>query len=253
MTAGDDEAAMISTLKSRLQKSSLFFVGMDGCKKEKIAEKLAGKLGYKFIDTNAIISELLEAPIDKAFAIINEDDFVKVERAVLDQVQAYYAAVVSTGSCTALDAENWAKFRTGIVVYVQAESKDIANEGLQAALPSEAAAMLNLKDEEKRELLLAQRASYYEQADVIFSLPAGLELEEVVTAVAKQVSEFIEENPAPEKATLSEAHAQALSRIMDVGDKESEIETSPATTVPQDQLLALERMLEEGDEEKKSK
>jgi shikimate kinase len=46
----------------------------------------AVKLGYKFIDTNAIISELLEAPIAKAFTIINEDDFVKVERAVLDQV-----------------------------------------------------------------------------------------------------------------------------------------------------------------------
>eukprot|EP00287_Rhodomonas_sp_CCMP768_P003646 CAMPEP_0196735070 /NCGR_PEP_ID=MMETSP1091-20130531/13630_1 /TAXON_ID=302021 /ORGANISM="Rhodomonas sp., Strain CCMP768" /LENGTH=337 /DNA_ID=CAMNT_0042078673 /DNA_START=18 /DNA_END=1031 /DNA_ORIENTATION=+ len=251
----ESEEAIFPTLKSKLQKTSLFFVGMDGCKKETIAKELAGKLGYKFMDTNSIIAELLEAPIEKAFSIINEDDFVKVERAVLDQVQAYYAAVVSTGSCTPLDAENWAKFRTGIVVYVRAEAKDLQEEGLQAPLPSEAAAMLNLDDAERRELLLAQRTSFYEQADVVFPLPVDAPAQDMAEAIAREVVRFIEENPAPKDARLSEAHAQALSRIMDLGEQDSDsgVETQPATSVPQDQIQALEKMLDTGADEDKSK
>jgi shikimate kinase len=47
---------------------------------------------------------------------LGEDEFRKVETAVLDQVQAYYGTVVSTGSMAPVYPENWSKFRTGAPV-----------------------------------------------------------------------------------------------------------------------------------------
>ena len=60
---------------------------MDGSSKEVVGQELAKKLGYKYFNTNEIISELLKVPIDKAFEQLGEDEFLKVERAVLDQVR----------------------------------------------------------------------------------------------------------------------------------------------------------------------
>ena len=44
---------------------------------------------------------------------LGEEEFRKIETAVLDQVQAYYGTVVSTGSMAPVYPENWSKFRTG--------------------------------------------------------------------------------------------------------------------------------------------
>ena len=46
---------------------------------------------------------------------LGEEEFNKIETAVLDQVQAYYGTVVSTGSIAPVFPNNWSKFRTGLV------------------------------------------------------------------------------------------------------------------------------------------
>jgi shikimate kinase len=46
---------------------------------------------------------------------LGEEEFNKIETAVLDQVHAYYGTVVSTGSIAPVFPNNWSKFRTGLV------------------------------------------------------------------------------------------------------------------------------------------
>ena len=50
-----------------------------------------------------------------AMTTLGEEEFNKIETAVLDQVQAYYGTVVSTGSIAPVFPNNWSKFRTGLV------------------------------------------------------------------------------------------------------------------------------------------
>eukprot|EP00960_Hanusia_phi_P045460 757258-Hanusia_phi.AAC.1 len=140
---------------------------MDGSSKESVGEELAKKLGYKYFSTNGIISELLKMPIEKAFDQLGEEEFLKIERAVLDQLQAYYGAVISTGSCAALQSENWAKFRT-----VKAET--LENVGLQKPLKSEEAVFLDKDEGGLLDALMSQRSSFYEQVDI--SRAAGARL-----------------------------------------------------------------------------
>jgi shikimate kinase len=165
-TDGDAPADVFFSLKQRLQKANVWLIGMDGCGKETIGKELAKKLGYKFMDTNEIIAALLKTPIETAMTTLGEEEFNKVERAVLDQVQAYYGTVVSTGSIAPVFPENWSKFRTGLVAYCKVPHDGLKNEGLQDALSTEAPLISGMPDESRMELLLAQRETKYEQADV---------------------------------------------------------------------------------------
>jgi len=195
---------------------------MDGCDKEIIGQELATKLGYKYMNTNDIIASLLKTPIETAMTTLGEDEFNKIETAVLDQVQAYYGTVVSTGSIAPVFPENWSKFRTGLVAYCKVPHEGLKNQGLQDALLSEAPLLAGMPDDSRMELLLAQREIKYSQADVTVSLTGKEDLEEKLIAIADGLRVFILQNPANDKPVLGEAHAQAISRIMGLGTKENE-------------------------------
>jgi shikimate kinase len=111
---------------------------MDGCGKEALALGLAKKLGYNFLDTNSILGQLLKKRVSAdTFNEIGEEQFTALERAVLDEVQAYMDTVVSTGSLAPMQPENWAKFRTGLVAYIKVAEGELDPNGLQAPLASE--------------------------------------------------------------------------------------------------------------------
>ena len=162
----DAPADVFFSLKQRLQKANVWLVGMDGSDKSVIGQQLAKKLGYKFMDTNEIIASLLKSPIETAMTTLGEEEFRKVETAVLDQVQAYYGTVVATGSIAPVFTENWSKFRTGLVAYCKVPPEGLKNEGLQDALSDEAPLLAGMPDDSRMELLLAQREIKYAQADV---------------------------------------------------------------------------------------
>ncbi len=83
---GQSGQELYKDLKIRLKSSNIWLVGMDGSQKDLVGDFLARKLGYRFIDTNVIIEQLAKVPIGSALPTLGEESFVKVERAVLDQV-----------------------------------------------------------------------------------------------------------------------------------------------------------------------
>lgn len=220
---------------------------MDGSDKSVIGQQLAKKLGYKFMDTNEIIASLLKSPIETAMTTLGEEEFRKVETAVLDQVQAYYGTVVATGSIAPVFTENWSKFRTGLVAYCKVPPEGLKNEGLQDALSDEAPLLAGMPDDSRMELLLAQREIKYAQADATISLTGSEDLEEKLAAVAEGLRVFIVENPAPDQPMLGEAHARAISR--EVYGVPQEDKPNPAQ---KEKVDALNALLKEDTEDPKS-
>ena len=209
MAATDDDAPadVFFSVKQRLQKCNIWLIGMDGSDKQIVGQALAKKLGYKFMDTNEIIAALLKQPVEKAIEAVGEEEFVKVERAVLDQVQAYYGTVISTGSMAPSFPENWSKFRTGLVAYCKVPPEGVKKEGLQAALADEAPLLEGMPAENQMELLLAQRELKYSQADVTVSLTGSENLEDKLLAVAEGLRVFVDDAGA---ADIVGARARTL-------------------------------------------
>jgi shikimate kinase len=126
------------------------------------------------------------------------------------RAQAYMSTIVATGSVAPLDMENWAKFRTGLVVYLRTSEEGLKKEGIQVALQSEPNSLapgVPSKNAALMPLILAQREAVYSQADVTVDVN-GMSTTDAVAKLSEAITDFIVANPAPEKAKLSEAHAQ---------------------------------------------
>ena len=249
MAATDDDAPadVFFSVKQRLQKCNIWLIGMDGSDKQIVGQALAKKLGYKFMDTNEIIAALLKQPVEKAIEAVGEEEFVKVERAVLDQVQAYYGTVISTGSMAPSFPENWSKFRTGLVAYCKVPPEGVKKEGLQAALADEAPLLEGMPAENQMELLLAQRELKYSQADVTVSLTGSENLEDKLLAVAEGLRVFVVNNPASDAPVLGEAHARAISRTLGLGTAEKEGADADMEAAKQKDIERLKKMMDEPD------
>lgn len=123
---------------------------------------------YRFVDTNQIMSQLSGGkPVsDALLAEMGEPVWVQLERQVMDAVQAYMSTVVATGSVAPLDIENWAKFRTGVVVYLSVTEAGLKQgEGIQCGLNGETNALSPGLPEKAGvlPLILAQREARYSQ------------------------------------------------------------------------------------------
>jgi len=247
----EDAEVAVFRLKKNLAKSNVWLIGMDGCGKDAIGKDLARVLGYRFLDTNQIIGDLAKQPVDDALVdSMGQNEWMELEKGVLDQVQAYLSTIVATGSLAPLERENWAKFRTGIVAYLSSDGSKLAESGVQGPVESETAAMLpGLSNRERLGLLLAQRESLYTQADIVIEV-GGLPLNEATAKLVSSLNTLIADSPAPKEPKLSEAHAQALARILQEEEKEEEKDKRPGgADVAREDIEKLYKMMDGGDGE----
>lgn len=100
-----------------------------GCGKTSLGRKLARRLGYRFIDTDARIEELEGAEINDIFRYEGEDYFRKAERRVLEQlVEEGGDLIVSTGGGLPTWQDNMAFMnRTGETLYIRRPAAQIAS------------------------------------------------------------------------------------------------------------------------------
>eukprot|EP00904_Undaria_pinnatifida_P007474 jgi/Undpi1/3857/HiC_scaffold_16.g07226.m2 len=184
-------------LGSRLKGTNVFFVGMMGTGKSTIARSLADVMGrYIFLDTDSIIEELLGASVGEVFATDGEEAFRSVESQVLDQVHSYVKTCIATGGGIVTEAKNWGRMQTGVVVWLDMESKDILDRLMKD--PEQVAKRpLLAGDDPKASLdaIMEKRRSQYAQADVTVQLEAGDNVEEATLNVINSVLAFIDSNP----------------------------------------------------------
>src|SRR5262249_55275068 len=79
------------------QQEPLFLVGFMGAGKSTIGKTLAKRLGYEFLDSDAIIESNAGRSIPEIFASLGEDEFRNLERNTLKSLSGLTRAVVALG------------------------------------------------------------------------------------------------------------------------------------------------------------
>ena len=152
------------SLKQRLGGRSLYLVGMMGSGKTSTGRPLAERLGYGFVDADAVIEQAAGCSIPEIFDRDGEAGFRKLESQVLSAISQRHSLVVATGGGVVTQPENWGLLHSGIVIWL-----DVVPEQLMVRLRSDNTVrpLLQTADPEAAlNALLNQRRPLYAEADL---------------------------------------------------------------------------------------
>lgn len=156
-------------LQKRLGGVNIYLVGMMGAGKTTTGRILAQRLGYGFVDTDAVITEFRQRPIREIFAQEGEAAFRELEQQVLAQVSSYHHLVVATGGGIVLNPMNWSYLRHGIVVWLHVPLAVLCQRLRQ---DQERPLLQEQPLEERLSELLQARQYLYAQADLELKITA---------------------------------------------------------------------------------
>ena len=152
------------TLKQRLGGRSLYLVGMMGSGKTSTGRPLAERLGYGFVDADAVIEQAAGCSIPKIFERDGEAGFRKLESQVLNAISQRHSLVVATGGGVVTQPENWGMLHSGIVIWL-----DVVPDQLLQRLNADSTVrpLLQTADPEAAlNALLNERRPLYAEADL---------------------------------------------------------------------------------------
>ena len=152
------------SLKQRLGGRSLYLVGMMGSGKTSTGRPLAERLGYGFVDADAVIEQAAGCSIPEIFERDGEAGFRKLESQVLSAISQRHSLVVATGGGVVTQQENWGLLHSGIVIWL-----DVVPDQLLQRLKADSTVrpLLQTDDPEAAlNALLNERRSLYAEADL---------------------------------------------------------------------------------------
>jgi shikimate kinase len=85
------------TLRQRLGGRNLYLVGMMGSGKSSTGRPLAERLGYGFVDADAVLEQVAGITISEIFERDGEEEFRKLETQVLRSISERHSLVLRTG------------------------------------------------------------------------------------------------------------------------------------------------------------
>ncbi len=168
--------------------SHVLLIGFMGSGKSTVGRLLAHKFGRPFIDTDRRIADLEGMRADEIFATRGEDEFRRVETAVLKSLGDEPSSVVACGGGVVVRDENRAVLRgLGTVVYLRVSAGEaLARIGDTASRPLLAGPGATLV---ATSLLSAREAVYAAVADFAVDTE-GLSVEAVVTEVSSALEKW---------------------------------------------------------------
>ncbi len=153
---------------------NLILIGMPGCGKSTIGQKVAQRLGRSFVDTDVDIVDKV-GNIPAYFVKFGESQFRLVETQVLDRVCKQSGLVIATGGGCVTREENYHLLhQNGTIVWIQRPLEDLSSDGRP------------LSQRDGVEALYQQRKAMYERfADVVVENHGSVEetVEELIRAV----------------------------------------------------------------------
>ena len=152
------------TLKQRLGGRSLYLVGMMGSGKTSTGRPLAERLGYGFVDADAVIEQAAGCSIPEIFERDGEAGFRSLESQVLSAISQRHSLVVATGGGVVTEPENWGVLHSGIVIWL-----DVVPDQLMQRLKADSTVrpLLQTADPEADlKALLNKRQPLYAEADL---------------------------------------------------------------------------------------
>ena len=105
-------------MQNLLQGLNIYLVGMMGSGKTTVGELLAKEMGYKFFDTDSLITQIAGKSIPDIFAEDGEPAFRVLESQVLGEISSYTRLVVATGGGIVIDPQNWSYLHQGLVIWL---------------------------------------------------------------------------------------------------------------------------------------
>ena len=152
------------SLRQRLAGRSLYLIGMMGSGKTSTGRPLAERLGYGFVDADAVIEQAAGCTIPEIFERDGEAGFREIESQVMSAICQRHSLVVATGGGVVTQRKNWGLLHSGIVIWL-----DVMRDQLLARLRADATErpLLQTPDPEAAlDDLLAQRKPLYAEADL---------------------------------------------------------------------------------------
>ena len=152
------------TLKQRLSGRSLYLVGMMGSGKTSTGRPLAERLGYGFVDADAVIEQAAGCSIPEIFERDGEAGFRSLESQVLSAISQRHSLVVATVGGVVTQPENWGLLHSGIVIWL-----DVVPDQLLHRLNADSTVrpLLQTTDPEASlNTLLNERRPLYGEADL---------------------------------------------------------------------------------------
>ena len=152
------------TLKQRLSGRSLYLVGMMGSGKTSTGRPLAERLGYGFVDADAVIEQAAGCSIPEIFERDGEAGFRSLESQVLSAISQRHSLVVATGGGVVTQPENWGMLHSGSVIWL-----DVVPDQLLQRLNADSTVrpLLQTADPEAAlNALLNERRPLYAEADL---------------------------------------------------------------------------------------
>ena len=152
------------TLKQRLGGRSLYLVGMMGSGKTSTGRPLAERLGYGFVDADAVIEQAAGCSIPEIFDRDGEAGFRGLESQVLSAISQRHSLVVATGGGVVTQPENWGVLHSGIVIWL-----DVVHDQLLQRLKADSTVRPLLKTADPEAVLdqlLNERRPLYGEADL---------------------------------------------------------------------------------------
>ena len=180
------------SLRQRLGGRSLYLIGMMGSGKSSTGRPLAERLGYGFVDVDAVIEQVAGSSISEIFAREGEDSFRDLETQVLRSISERHSLVVATGGGIVTRSENWGMMHQGIVIWLDVERDQLL---LRLQRDSTRRPLLQVNDPgEAVDAIFGQRRPLYNEADL--TVVIGTETADVVAdGVLQLLPELIKDPP----------------------------------------------------------
>lgn len=148
---------------------NIILIGFMASGKSTLGKKLASKLAYTFVDTDALVEQLTGKSVSEIFEQDGEAVFREKEREVLQHLAHIENHVIATGGGLPCFFDNMERLNEmGVTVYLKASPNNITQRLLTAKKPrplvakkTEAELLLFVTD------LLQEREKFYEQAKII--------------------------------------------------------------------------------------
>lgn len=170
-----------------LRGVSIFLVGMMGAGKSTIGKLLAPELGYRFADTDDLITAWAGESIPNIFAKHGEAYFRELETRVLAEVSCHPRLVVATGGGIVMNNQNWSYLHHGVVVWLDVPLEELWQRLSHSNQPRPL--LQNPQPLETLKNLMAERHQHYAQADIQIRVASDSQsvVQQVITALTDRL------------------------------------------------------------------
>lgn len=163
---------------------NIFLVGFMGAGKTTVGRILAGRLGYRYCDSDKVIETKAGKTIPEIFSGLGEDRFRELESETLESLSGKIKQVIATGGGAVMRDRNWdAMKKGGVTVYLKAPAEVIWNR----IKHSKTRPLLNVDNPlEAAKDLLEKRIPFYEKADLTVDTES-LSVDEIASEIIKKL------------------------------------------------------------------